>query len=118
MQFTADALGALKALPYMAVVGGNTGKPNTFTGVNAADLTGGVFNAETLFEGNNLMCFAFSTVNAVAPDILRGLVGNVLLDVQKLTDALNPILAELGCPAIAKYDRNLLSKFPGAGSGI
>ena len=41
----------------MAVIGGNTGKPNTFTGVNIADLTGGVFNAETLLEGNNLMCY-------------------------------------------------------------
>jgi hypothetical protein len=47
----------------MAVIGGNTGKPNTFTGVNIADLTGGVFNAETLLEGNNLMCFAFQAVN-------------------------------------------------------
>ncbi|CAN9323128.1 unnamed protein product [Alternaria alternata] len=116
--FTLDAVGALQALPYMAVIGGNTGKPNTFTGVNIADLTGGVFNAETLLEGNNLMCFTFQAVNSAAPDILKGLLGNVLAAVQKLTDALNPILADLGCPELAKYDKSLLSKFPGAGAGL
>lgn len=102
----------------MAVVGGNTGSPNTFTGVNIADLTSGVFNAETLLEGNNLMCFAFQTVNAAAPDILKGLIGNVLVAVQKLTDALEPLLSPLGCPQLAKYDTTLLAKFPGAGSGV
>ncbi|KAI2486712.1 oxidase [Pyrenophora tritici-repentis] len=117
-EFTLDAVGALKALPYMAVVGGNTGKPNTFTGVNIADLTGGVFNAETLLEGNNLMCFAFQAVNSAAPDILKGLLGNVLLAVQSLTDALNPILVTLACPQMGKYDKSLFSKFPGAGAGV
>ncbi|KAI1513835.1 Dimer-Tnp-hAT dimerization containing protein [Pyrenophora tritici-repentis] len=117
-EFTLDAVGALKALPYMAVVGGNTGKPNTFTGVNIADLTGGVFNAETLLEGNNLMCFAFQAVNSAAPDVLKGLLGNVLLAVQSLTDALNPILATLACPQMGKYDKSLFSKFPGAGAGV
>jgi hypothetical protein len=102
----------------MAVVGGNMGKPNTFVGVNIADLTGGVFNAQTLLEGNNLMCLAFQVVNSAAPDILKGLLGNVLLAVQKLTDALNPIITQLGCPKLAKYDRSLLQKFPGAGAGI
>ncbi|KAL5376344.1 hypothetical protein DPSP01_010570 [Paraphaeosphaeria sporulosa] len=84
----ASALGtvdALQHLPYMAVLGGNTGEPNTFTGVNVADLTGGVLNPETLLQGNNTMFLAFQAVSAVAPDILRGLVGNVLLEVQKLT---------------------------------
>jgi hypothetical protein len=102
----------------MAVIGGNTGSPNTFTGVHIADLTGGVFNAETLLEGNNAMCFAFQAVNSAAPDILKGLLGNVVLAVQKLMDALNPVLSTLGCPQMAKYDKSLLSKFPGADSGV
>lgn len=102
----------------MAVVGGNTGEPNTFTGVNIADLTGGVLNSKTLFEGNNLVCFAFQAVSVAAPDILKGLLGNVLVAVQKLTDALNPILGTLGCQQLVKYDTSFLEKFPGAGSGI
>lgn len=116
--FALDAVGALKALPYMAVVGGNTGKPNTFTGVNIADLTGGVFSAETLLEGNNMMCFAFRAASIAAPDILSGLLGNALLAVQKLTDALNPLLNTLGCPQLSKYETSLLSGYPGAGSGL
>lgn len=39
-------------------VGGNTGEVDTFTGVDLSNLTGGVFNAATLLEGNNLFCFA------------------------------------------------------------
>ncbi|KAH3905278.1 hypothetical protein HBI56_209750 [Parastagonospora nodorum] len=118
LNFALDAVGALQALPYMAVIGGNTGEPNTFTGVNIADLTGGVFNAATLLEGNNAMCFAFQAVHSAAPDILKGLLGNVVLAVSKLTDALDPILAQLGCPQMAKYDKSLLAKFPGAGAGL
>ncbi|KAH5199459.1 hypothetical protein HBI46_227220 [Parastagonospora nodorum] len=118
LNFALDAVGALKALPYMAVIGGNTGEPNTFTGVNIADLTGGVFNAATLLESNNAMCFAFQAVHSAAPDILKGLLGNVVLAVSKLADALDPILAQLGCPQMAKYDKSLLAKFPGAGAGL
>jgi hypothetical protein len=103
----------------MAVVGGNTGEPNTFTGVNIADLTGGVFNAETLFEGNNLMCFAFQALSAGAPDILKGLFGSVLAAVQKLSDALNnAVLVPLKCPELYKYDKALFQNFPGAKDGI
>lgn len=43
--------------PDTAKVGGNTGKTNTFTGVDVSDLTGGAFNSKTLLEGNNLGCF-------------------------------------------------------------
>lgn len=102
----------------MAVVGGNTGEPNTFTGVSVSDLTGGVLNAQTLFEGNNLMCFAFQTVSTAGPDILRGLLGNALAAVEKLTDALDPVLETLGCQQLIKYDASLLKAFPGAGSGL
>lgn len=116
--FALDAVDMLQHLPHMAVLGGNTGEPNTFTGVNIADLTGGVFNAETLLEGNNLMCLAFQAVQSASPDILKGLLGNVVLAVQKLTDALTPVLQSLSCPQLAKYDATLFEQFPGAGSGL
>jgi hypothetical protein len=44
--------------PDLDSVGGNTGTVDTFTGVDIADLTGGVLNAATLLESNNLFCFA------------------------------------------------------------
>lgn len=102
----------------MIRLGGNTGEPNTFTGVDVDDLTGNVLNAQTLLEGNNLMCLAFVAALEASPDILGGLVGNVLLAVQKLTNALEPILTSLNCPEITKYDATLFKAFPGAGSGL
>jgi len=112
--FTADAVNQLLENPELIVVGGNTGEPNTFTGVDIGDLTGGVYDSETLLQGNNAMCFALQNVQQGAPDVLRGLVGNLLVAVRKLSDTLDPLIASLGCPQIAKYDKLLLSKFPGA----
>lgn len=102
----------------MIRLGGNTGQPNTFTGVDIDDLTGNVLNAQTLLEGNNIMCLAFSAALEASPDILGGLVGNVLLAVQKLTSALDPVFTSLNCPQITKYDATLFKAFPGAGSGL
>jgi hypothetical protein len=88
--------------------------------VNVADLTGGVFNAQTLSEGNNLACLAFQAVSIASPDILRGgLLGDLAQTaVQKLTDALSPVLATFSCPQLTKYDTSLFKAFPGAGSGL
>lgn len=116
--FTAEAVSIELANPELIRIGGNTGQPNTFTGVNIDDLTGNVLNAQTLLEGNNLMCLAFMAAQQASPDILGGLVGNVLLAVQKLTDALTPILTALNCPEISQYDATLLKAFPGAGSAL
>lgn len=64
------------------------------------------------------MCFAFQVVSLGSPDILRGLLGNVALAVQKLTAALDPLIDSLGCPKLTKYDKALFDKFPGAGDGL
>jgi hypothetical protein len=118
VNFASEAVASEVANPELIRIGGNTGEPNTFTGVNINDLTGNVFRAETLLEGNNLMCLAFQAASEAAPDILRGLLGNALVAVQKLTDALDPILQTFGCPELTKYDTSLFKKFPGAGSGL
>jgi hypothetical protein len=99
-------------------LGGNTGQPNSFTGVNIDNLTGNVFNAQTLLEGNNIMCLAYSAALEATPDLLGGLVGNALVAVQKLTNALDPIIAALGCPAVTNYDATVFKAFPGAGTGL
>ena len=39
-------------------IGGNTGTVDSFTGVHIADLIGGMLNAQSLLENNNLFCFA------------------------------------------------------------
>jgi hypothetical protein len=64
------------------------------------------------------MCFAFQAASEGAPDILRGLFGNILVAVQRLASALDPIIAELGCPKLVKYDKSLFKAFPGAGGAV
>ena len=41
-----------------STVGGNTGTPNSFVGIEPEDITGGIFNAASLTQGNNLAYFA------------------------------------------------------------
>ncbi|EUC31640.1 hypothetical protein COCCADRAFT_6478 [Bipolaris zeicola 26-R-13] len=110
LSFAAEAVSLEVAHPELIRIGGNTGQPNSFTG--------NVFNAQTLLEGNNLMCLAFQAASEGAPDILRGLFGNILIAVQKLASVLDPIIAELGCPELVKYDKSLFKAFPGAGSAV
>lgn len=116
--FTAEAVLLEASNPELYRLGGNTGEPNSFVGVNIDDLTGNVFRADTLLEGNNLMCLALQAALQGSPDVLGGLVGNVLQAVTKLTDALNPIIASLNCPTVTKYDASLFKAFPGAGSAL
>ena len=53
--FSLDNLEMASQHPEFLSVGGNTGKVNTFTGVDPEMLTDGVFNAQTLFEGMLLL---------------------------------------------------------------
>ncbi|CAE6363287.1 unnamed protein product [Rhizoctonia solani] len=43
--------------PQFLSIGGNTGKANSFAGIDPGNLTDGVYNARNLLEGNNMMCF-------------------------------------------------------------
>ncbi|OSS52535.1 hypothetical protein B5807_03023 [Epicoccum nigrum] len=116
--FTAEAVGTELANPELIRLGGNTGSPNSFTGVDVDHLTGNVLNAQNLLEGNNLMCLALTAALQGTPDLLGGLVGNVLLAVQKLAGVLEPVFAALNCPEITKYDSTVFKAFPGAGSAL
>ena len=52
-----DVVSNYKADPGTFKLGGNTNGVDSFTGVDVADLTGGVFTSQNLLEGNNLGCF-------------------------------------------------------------
>jgi hypothetical protein len=99
--------------PQFLDIGGNTGTPNSFTGVNLDDLTGGVYNAKNLLEGNNVACFAFQAAVLEAPDLLKGLVEDVTGAVSKIVDGLGNSLVELGCPQLEKLDQSQFEGFPG-----
>lgn len=112
--FGVDGIATAIQYPYMFVLGGNTGKVNTFTGVDLGNLTGGVFNAQTLIQGNNLMCFAFQAVQNASPDILKGLLSSVASVLSTLNNAIGNVIGNLGCPQLAAYDTTQFAKFPGA----
>lgn len=101
------------AYPRTLKFGGNTGKPNSFVGLDVADITGGVFNVKNLFEGNNFACFAFSLLEQAIPDFLN----KGILDISPVTNLVNkfvgPFLGGLACPQLGKLDIGLFDQFPG-----
>ncbi|QRV90120.1 peroxidase family 2 domain protein [Ceratobasidium sp. AG-Ba] len=72
--FVLDILRIAEQVPEILKIGGNTGKVNSFVGVDIANITGGVYNLQNLLEGNNLACFVYQTFQMDAPDILSGLL--------------------------------------------
>ncbi|KAI1343584.1 hypothetical protein F5Y15DRAFT_412368 [Xylariaceae sp. FL0016] len=109
----ADALAMQLQHPEFLSVGGNTGTPNSFVGVDPGDLTGGVFNAGTLLEGNNAFCFAMELIPKMAPDILAGLFDDVTDALAKLTSAVGDATEGFGCPEISQIDESQFQQFPG-----
>lgn len=99
--------------PEFLEIGGNTGKTNSFVGVDPSNLTGGVYNAQNLLQGNNLACFGFQAGIQFAPDLLKGLVSDVSSAVSKLTGSLGNTLNILGCPQLQSIDEKQFEQFPG-----
>ncbi|KAK5170829.1 hypothetical protein LTR04_003088 [Oleoguttula sp. CCFEE 6159] len=99
--------------PEFLNVGGNTGTTNSFTGVDVSSLTGGVYNAQTLLQGNNLMCFAFQAAQQGAPDLLKGVFADTTAALSKLSGAVASATSGLGCPQLAAIDAAQFSKYPG-----
>jgi hypothetical protein len=108
-----DTLYFASQYPNVLTIGGNTGTVNTFTPLNFEDLTGGVFNATTLLEGNNLACFVYQAASLAAPDILKGLYADITKPLAMLNNATNNALAGLSCPQLASIDANQFGSYPG-----
>ena len=101
------------AYPASLKIGGNTGTPNSFVGVSVENLTNGVYNIDTLFEGDNFACFAFNIAEQGLPDFLQGTLAalnNVTAFVQQY---FSPITSALNCSQLAQYDAGVLNSFPG-----
>ena len=84
----------------------NTGKKNSFAGVNVKDLSGGVFNIQDLAKNNAFACLAFEAATQAEPDVVIGAVA-------ELGASLTKILGDLACPKLDKIDMNQLKQFPG-----
>jgi len=112
--FLLDLVDAARQYPQFVDVGGNTGKVDTFTGVDIQHLTNGVYNGQTLLQGNNAACFAYQTAQQVAPDILKGLFSAVSQPLAVLNQALGKVFDQLDCPQLKSIDTAQLAQYPGA----
>ncbi|KAL9082067.1 MAG: hypothetical protein Q9159_006754 [Coniocarpon cinnabarinum] len=108
-----DVLVGYLAYPNTLLIGGNTGKVNTFTGVDPGNFTNGVYNAQTLAEGDNFACFAFQLLQNGIPDALNNDLGAISQATALVNNALSPVLGDLSCPALSQFDQGLFNKFPG-----
>jgi hypothetical protein len=106
---------AILATKYPQVVqfGGNTGTTNSFVGIDPGDITGGVFNAQTLFEGDNLGCFFFQAVQQGIPSVLKGIISDLTPLLALVNQYISPVLDELNCPALITFDQSAFYQFPG-----
>ncbi|KAJ7155613.1 hypothetical protein C8R46DRAFT_1295367 [Mycena filopes] len=101
------------AYPELLLIGGNINGVNTYAPIDVGNLTGGVYNALTLLEGDNAACFALQALQILVPDALSGLAGIVEGIVSKLIDAVAPLLDGLTCPRLTTLDRSILEQYPG-----
>ncbi|KAH6653017.1 oxidase [Truncatella angustata] len=119
-----DLVAWLSEHPVLASIGGNLGKTNSFAGLNLEDVTGGLLNAVSLLEGNNLMCFSLEIVKTFAPNSLSTIFSTLSTPLQLINDAiLDPIL-DLSCPTFTDLSVNgtdlldvLVDTYPGARKG-
>jgi hypothetical protein len=77
------------AYPKTLKFGGNSGKTNSFVGLDVANLTGGVYNAQDLFKGDNLACFSYSILQQGIPSFLS----NTLINLSAATSLINKVRA-------------------------
>ena len=99
--------------PQFLAVGGNAGTTNSFFGIDPANLTGGVFTAQNLLEGNNLACFGLEASLQEAPDFLSGLYSDIDPAMDKLGSAVSAATGALGCPELNSIDKEQFQRFPG-----
>ncbi|KAI5357888.1 Putative chloroperoxidase [Septoria linicola] len=114
-----DLLANEQVAPGILRLGGNTGTVNSYSGVDVNDLTGGAFTSASLFEGNNLACFAFQAAQAGGVDQLDGVLSVVQGALKPLTDQLTSLFSGLSCPQLNsnKFNSQLFQAYPGAGYG-
>ena len=105
------------AHPQFLSIGGNTGKVNTFLGIDPANLTGGVYTADNILQGNNAICYGLELSLQEAPDLLSGLYSDIDAATDALGTAINKATNGLGCPTLNNINKGQFAQdfapFPG-----
>lgn len=79
------------------------------------------FNAETLLEGNNLICFVFEAIKTLAPNFLSTIFSVLEAPLDLITSTLGSTLLNMSCPALTdltiggqSFEEGIGKMFPGA----
>lgn len=99
--------------PGVLQFGGNTGKKNSFAGIDTNDLTGGLYNSNDLLHGNNLACFFLQATQQSILDFAAPLLVPLSQIISLLDQFIGPQLDALSCPELKRFDPSLFSKYPG-----
>ncbi|KAJ6484823.1 hypothetical protein C8R45DRAFT_1098968 [Mycena sanguinolenta] len=99
--------------PDTLAIGGNVNGVNSFAPIDIGNLTEGVYNAETLLEGDNAACFVYQVLQILVPDALNGLASFVDVIVTDILSVTGPLLAQLTCPQLNTLDTSLFEQYPG-----
>lgn len=121
VQLNLDLVEWFMKYPILASIGGNLGKADNFAGLDLKDITGGVLNATSLLEGNNLVCFVLEIVKTFTPNSLSSLFKTLEAPLKLVNDAVLDPLLDLSCPAFRDMALDgtdlltgLLNRYPGA----
>ncbi|KAL8786591.1 MAG: hypothetical protein Q9195_008148 [Heterodermia aff. obscurata] len=105
--FAQDLVKIAAVVPEAVSVGGNTGKVNSFTGVDLGDITGGAYHTTDLLNPTKFVCYFYQITLALVPDFLRSeALGSVLgsalnLLHSKIDPFVDPSCAKIGMIAVA-----------------
>ena len=93
-------------------MGGNTNGVNTYTGVSLSDLTGGVLNAENLFDVDNPKgaCFYAQLAQSLIPDAASGLLSALSPVTKLLNDNILSVIGGMDCPIVDSFDQSLFNQ--------
>jgi hypothetical protein len=108
-----DLIPEFLAYPDSFRFGGNTAGTNTYTGIDLANFTGGAYNAQNLFTGNNLACLVYQNIQQGLPDVLSA---NTITSqaFSVLTPNLDKAFGGLSCPQVEQFNNdNNLPPYPG-----
>ncbi|PNS18813.1 hypothetical protein CAC42_5352 [Sphaceloma murrayae] len=99
--------------PEFLVPGGNTGTTKSYIGLSPENLSGGLYNAGNLAQGNNAACLAYQATVQFLPDMLRGLFASITAPLSKLTGQFDSVRSSLSCPQLKAIDKAQFNQFPG-----
>ncbi|MCJ1441811.1 MAG: hypothetical protein MMC23_002303 [Stictis urceolatum] len=111
--FALDAAQAALEYPKLLTLGGNTGTPNSFVGIDPGNLTNGTYNSDNILKGNNAVCYGLEATLMELPDLLTGLYSDIDPAMDKLGPYFNNATNALGCPQLNKINKDQFSKYPG-----